>query len=142
MSRGVVGMRDEWVAQMRSTFFNFPRKNLKTGEIEMHRVQLAMRPIELWECVFPQESLEEFQTMVHHHSGNDGHWGQGLAKTNIALAGLRKMLGAKYLKPLEKGIAMPVDKFIHTPGFGANFIGIKEDRTEAKEEWGYEQEML
>lgn len=143
MTRGINHMRDQWVAQMQSKFFPWKRTNLKTGEEETLLIQGSLRPIELWCYAFPQECLQEVLTMTHTTNDHTPQWGQGLAKNQIALAGLRKMLGCKKapeFPPLD--LNKMYNRPVITPGFGANLIGIKEDITAEKEEWGVKQEML
>ena len=59
MTRGVVGQVEEWISILRAQRFPWKRKNLKNNKEEMMLVQGALRPIQFWEYVFPEESLND-----------------------------------------------------------------------------------
>jgi hypothetical protein len=137
MTRGIKQSRDIWVAAMQSQFYPWTRRNLQTGKEETVSVQGALRPIELWEYVFPEESLPEVLTMLNLADGAKGDFGHGWASYGVPL--LRKALNAQ---PVPNVKPIVTNKFIPHLGFGANPIGIKKD---VKKEWkdiGYFQEML
>lgn len=133
MTRGVKHNRDVFVTHMQSQFFPWTRKNLKTKKNEVANVQGALRPIELWEYVFPEEHLDEVLTMIN---AGQPHWGNGKAK--YLVGALRKVLGAVKLPKWEK---VPTNKYIFREGVGIEIIGIKKDER-ADAPWGYNQEML
>jgi hypothetical protein len=58
MTRGVQHVVDMWHTQMQSQYFPWKRKNLDTGQETIANVQGALRPIQLWEYVFPEEHLD------------------------------------------------------------------------------------
>jgi len=59
LTRGILSQMEDWKALMRAQRFPWKRKNLKTGEEEQDVVQGALRPIQIWEYVFPEESLND-----------------------------------------------------------------------------------
>ncbi len=59
LTRGIISMEEEWKAILRAQRFPFKRKNLETGKEELSFVQGALRPIQFWEYVFPDESLND-----------------------------------------------------------------------------------
>lgn len=147
MTRGVKHVRDMFVTQMQSQFFKWKRKDLKTGKEVAHMVQGALRPIELWEYVFPEEHLDEVCSMLN--LSKEGYWGKG--KASYALPFVRSALGAKKLKSYKK---VPTGRIIPREHLGVECIGIKKDKV-AKlvlgksknkkgkwEEEGFMQEML
>ena len=137
ITRGIKQSRDIWVAHMQSQFFPWDRINLKTGDHEIVRVQGALRPIELWEYVFPEESLPEVLTMLNLSNGQAGDFGGGMAKRALPL--LRKALGAE---PVPNLPPVPTNKIVSSICFGANPIGIKKDVRKDWKDIGYNQEML
>ena len=105
---------------------------------EMHMVQGALRPIEFFEYVFPEESLAEVLTMLGHADGvkNDfGGW-----KGKMAANAVRKMLGYQEVPNIPAAKTYP---FVpHNLCYGVNVFGMKKDKRHKWTEQGYEQEML
>jgi len=134
-TRGIKHARDMFVTQIQSQFFPWKRKDLKTGVDEHVRVQGALRPIELWEYVFPEEHYEEVCTMLGFDPNGKVH--PFSAKLNQKA--LRMALG---LKPIKKFTPKVTDKFVFSEGVAKYPIGIKYDKHQKNKEWGYEQEML
>ena len=59
MTRGILSQVEEWKHLMLAQRFPFKQKNVKTGEERVTAVQGALRPIQFWEYVFPEESLTD-----------------------------------------------------------------------------------
>lgn len=136
LTRGVKQQRDLFVMFMQSQMFNWKRKNLKTNKDETIAVQGALRPIELWEYVFPEECLSEVLTMLDIKNVVAKYGSLGKTKEKI----LRRMLG-KDVKPLPDWKETKINKYVEKRGLAIYPIGIKKDLRE-KASWGYEQEML
>ena len=143
VTRGVYHNRDVWLAAMQSQYFPWKRKNLKTGKEEVVMVQGKINPIELWEYIFPEESLPEVLTMLNMNKGGScevgvlgGHYG---LKGKFIGDTLRRVLSCQKLPSVD---AVPTNKFIPMMGFGPSPIGIKKDERKEWKEIGYEQEML
>src|SRR3990167_143961 len=122
VTRGIKRDVDMWVEQMSSKFFsyNYEGKNVN--------VSLAMRPIQLWEIVFPKEHLQEvMNTIWDTDPVPDNFWVDKMCK------GARKMLGAKRFPPLIKTGMKRI--CIHN-NLGILPIGFKEDgfRSDGKTE--------
>lgn len=132
-TRGVKHMSDIFEAQMQSQFFPWKRKNLKTGKEEVVPLQGALRPIQLYEYVFPKESLDDVLTALEIGEGKVTPW---IASLNQKA--LRKALG---LKPIPK-YKKVVNRIIARPGVALYPIGIKDDAYGANPDYGYEQEMV
>ena len=64
MTRGVQHAVDIWKTQMQSQYFPWSRKDLKTGNWETLAVQGALRPIQLWEYIFPEPELNSVLGML------------------------------------------------------------------------------
>ena len=124
VTRGVQHQVDQWHTWMQSQMFPWRVKDPKTGNEEVFGAQGALRPIQLWEYVFPEEHLQEVLTMLNLQNGNKGHWGNGWAKNKLAQAALRKVLGAE---PVPNMPASPKFRFIYREGVGIEPIGIKKD---------------
>ena len=107
---------------------------------ETHTVQGAVRPIELYEYVFPEECLDEVLTFLGHAEGakNDlGGW-----KGKLAGDAIRKMLGYEKI-PVVKPTKSPTANWVpHNLSYGVNVLGIKRDKRQEWVDEGYEQEML
>ncbi len=135
ISRGVKHARDLFVSHMQSQFFPWKRKVLKTGKEKTTWVQGALRPVELWEYVFPEESLNEVLAMMGIDPKRKDY-----ALDKVRQKILQKALGAK---PIPKNLPRAENlRLIINKGVSAHPIGIKKDKRAKVEAWGYEQEML
>lgn len=135
-TRGVQHQRDIWKTHMQAQKFAWKRLNLKTKKEETHFVFGALRPIELWEYVLPEECIDEALTMIQ---AGKPHL-PGLS--NIAFSVLRKGLGAKKLKSYKQ---VKTDKFVPREGLGIEIIGVKKDKMSDKayeDRFGYRNELL
>lgn len=151
MTRGISHSRDMWKKFMETQMFNFRQKPLlkdaqgnfipdgvdangqpkyKSGEETIARVQGALRPIELWEYVFPQESLQEVLAMMEMHKTYDKLRPE---VQNYAWI-MRKLTGAKKIPDmpeLKKKESWEVtQKHIPMLGMCAYPLGIKEDNVQ------------
>jgi len=59
MTRGILRQVEELKSLLQAQRFPFSQKNLTTGQWEHKAVQGALRPIQFWEYVFPEESLND-----------------------------------------------------------------------------------
>lgn len=59
MTRGILRQVEEFKSLLQAQRFAWKRKNLTTGKEEIMTVQGALRPIQLWEYVFPEEALQD-----------------------------------------------------------------------------------
>ena len=144
LSRGIKHQRDQWVTHMQSQFWTWERTNLKTKKKETTFIQGSLRPIEMWEYVFPEEHLENVLKNMHVlHPDVECHKGANF-KQQALLTILRKALGAEKLPDFKD--SMSRDRVMSVPGMAIHPIGIKKDERKSVEEkggeWGYEQEML
>lgn len=159
-TRGAKNVRDLFVEHANTQYFPWKRKNLnvcrcgapKKDHIEgffcknfqereeLFRVQGVMRPIELWEYVFPEEHLAEVLTMFGIPEKNPRIHMR--AMPIIEKIGVKPLQLAMGLKPVPEYKQVPTDKFIYKECFSIYPIGIKEDVKHKWVEQGYEQEML
>jgi hypothetical protein len=125
---------------MASVKLPWKRKNLTTGEWETTMLGLALRPIELWEVVVPEECLMETLAMQHTKDGNNSvlEACNNLRPEikNYALL-MQKLLGLKPYPKFEKptklayrfekdGEILPVN-WVPTDGFAVYPLGIRSD---------------
>lgn len=146
MTRGIQQSRDLWRKFMETQWFDWKRQpilkddnnnflrnpdgSLKRGADQFSRVQGALRPIELWEYVFPQESLQEVLAMMNMHKSYNNLRPE---VKNYAWI-LRKLTGAKKIPDmpeLQKKEPWEItQKSIPMNGMCAYPIGIREDVTQ------------
>jgi len=142
ISRGVKHQRDVWITWMQSQLFSWERTNLSSGKKEIIPVQGALRPVELWEYVFPEEHLDQVLNNMMFTSESAKCYEHVKGK-NISMAVMRKALGAK---PIPKFKIMPIDKMMRINGVALEPIGIRKDnRGNLKDPTTgivYEQELL
>jgi len=146
MTRGIQQSRDVWKKFMETQMFDWKRQPLlkddkgnfiknedgtyKRGPDQFTRVQGALRPIEFWEYVFPQESLQEVLAMQNPvHKVYD----QLRPEVNRFAWLLRKMTGAHKIPDmpeLKKKESWEITKkYVPMMGMGVYPIGIKDDIT-------------
>jgi len=154
LTRGIQQQVDLWKKFMETHMFWWKRQPLlkdkdgkyiknadgtyKRGKEEVTRVQGALRPIQLYEYVFPEECLPEVLAMLELHKGDD------VRKEMKPVAwGLRKAMGLQPVPVFDDIKDKPRDKittkFVPTEAVATYPIGIKEDITKdfifAKEGW-------
>ena len=134
ITRGPKHWRDLFIDFMHTFMWKWKRKNLKTNKEEICQVQGSLRPIELWEYVFPEECLDEVLTVIKANETKHVFKGaRGVA--------LRKALG-KGVKPIPDHKEVKTNKYAEKNAVAVYPVGIKKDERRKVEEWGYEQEML
>jgi len=148
LTRGIKEQRDRWVKFMQTQMFWWKRQPLlkdesgnfiKTGEDEegnptykrgkeqTMRVQGALRPLELWSYVFPEECLPEVLAMLNLHQNKKQrpeirNWGWFLRKMMrlLPLPKMPKEIADKHFQEIT-------DKFIPMDAMAVYPIGIKKD---------------
>lgn len=139
MTRGIMDTRNKWVEFMKTRMFPWKRKNLATGEWETTLVAGALRPIELWEYVHPEESLTEVFAMQHNADGSNNLTDLKELRPEIKNYALlmQKLLKLKPIPKFDKpqafgyratpdGQPVPVN-WVPLDGFAVYPLGIKED---------------
>jgi len=157
-TRGIQQQINVWKMFMQSQMFDWKRQpllkdkkgnfkkdkngNYMRGKEEYTRVQGALRPIQLWEYVFPQESLQEVLAMMDRHKNYD------VMRPEMAKVAwiLRKGMGAKKIPDMpdlkKKEMHEVTQKFIPTSGIASYMIGIREDPIQDYPNYGFYQEGL
>ena len=123
--RGIKKEFDDLINHLQTQYFPLLRTDVETGKSHEVMVQGALRPIQLFEYVFPKESLPVVLTSLQLNDGAKGYWGEKKgAKAKWGLPFLRKVLGCK---PMPNIPATDKIKIISRKGVGIEPIGIKED---------------
>ena len=86
LTRGIKNCVDRYISDLQAQYFEYGGKG--------NYVQLAVRPIQLWEVAFPKESFKEVCGTLHNSTENRKDIG-------LPMAALRKVLGAKKLPKLD-----------------------------------------
>lgn len=154
MTRGILRQEEEWRSIMQAQRFPFIRKNLETGKEEMTLVQGALRPIQIYEYIIPENALKDVL-------GGLGIKGPIKRKEILAMGWmLRKMLKLEQIPEVDGLVTgyTPTEKLngekapacaVHDmliEGVAVYPIGIRRD-AEQEADWGgangkFKQEML
>jgi len=100
--RGIKANMDWLINDLQAQFFNYSIKKdsekMKKGD---YQVQLAVRPIQLYELVFPEEALGEVQKTLWNKDPDyypkEDNW-----KVTKLMQTMRKMLGATKMPKIPK----------------------------------------
>jgi len=123
IARGSKDRLDRWVNDCLARYYPF-----KCGENNkkpiIGRLQLSMRPIQLYEAVFPEEHLDAVVGALQPYGGYG--FATGVKKHMIKL--LRKLLK---LEPIPQGLKVDADKFnnvLYGEFVDVMGVGIKRDK--------------
>ena len=118
ITRGNKRAVDEFIDDLRHQRFTYIHNFTKDGKKEKGLLQVRVSPIQLWDISFPEEHLDKMLTTLFGNGKGDGE-GKPIntnAKMNIALAGMRRIMGLKKipntwntdlaLPPIPKNIEM------------------------------------
>ena len=103
ITRGIKKDVDDYITQLQGKYFPYPLKGVGGG---MGTLQLSVRPIQLWEMVFPKEQLALAVGTICNGSLKTGDW------RSKFINGLRLMLRAEKLPKWDyaKLPKMPINK--------------------------------
>ena len=118
-TQGIKSQVDMFVNDLQAQFFKWPMKDVKTGKEIDAVVQGALRPIQLWMYVFPEESLDEVLNTfeMDKYRGNKMFQPQAFA--------IRKAMGLKKVPESDPSIPR---RMIRKAGVDIMPIGIKKDK--------------
>jgi len=136
MTRGVKKEVDNFIWQLMGKWFPYRHKKEAPAD---QMIQVQVRPIQLWEIVFPREGKDVVLTTCLGKEKADGSYeGYGKGKStqhkkhDKFVWALRKAIGANKIGKWEGGQMMPIDRgSVETIG-----IGLKDDY---ENEDGFEQ---
>lgn len=116
MARGINDCLKRWENDVSAIYY--PIKYNDNGKVRTGKVRTAVRPIQLYEIVFPEEYLNDVLETVPDTSGNYERinpWYKHLKKM------LQKLMGVKQPEQRKH------NGIIHAPWVAVSHIGIKKD---------------
>ena len=113
ITRGIKHEVDRFVNDMQAQYFPYEWNGQKMA------VQLAMRPIQLWEVVFPEDQLQNVMATVE-----TGELPKQWKSKQKYLSVLRKVLGAKKLPKLDPNA---MKRLVYKTNIQTALIGYRED---------------
>lgn len=118
MTRGIKHKVDQFITELQGKYLPFQYPN-KDGKNELNMLQLSVRPIQLWEIVYPAEHNDVvLNTLLN---GTNGQTHQ--KKHHWVVNKIRWLLGVKEIPEYNKANKMPVAlDSIEVVG-----IGVKDD---------------
>ena len=117
ITRGIKHLSDQFIVELQGKYL--PMKYPINKKLETHMIQVAVRPIQLYEVVFPEEHLDLMLTTLA---------GKSAGKTNHKehkkyLWAFRKALKLKPVPEYNSDNSIPIYK----PSVDVNILGIKTD---------------
>lgn len=128
ITRGIKHDVDRFIREMTSKYVPYKFYNKDTGKIEMGGVQVAMRPVQFWEVIFPEETRDTILNTLWPQDRKEvckGHFGNiATRKFKWILDRIRKLLGAEPIPEDYKNVThLPL--YMHNVEFIG--VGIKKD---------------
>jgi len=110
---------DQFITELQGKYLPFMYRDEGDDKLVLHNVQVAVRPIQLWEVAFPEEHKDLVLTTI---LGKDKGIGQHRKHDKIRWA-IRKALGVQDIPDYKTDKIMPLRRAgVETIG-----IGVKED---------------
>ena len=129
LTRGIKAAVDDFITQLQGKYLEYKMFDDKKN-LQKIPVQVAVRPIQLWEIVFPEESKDlMLTTILGAEKGNGEYTGYGGGKSTQHkwhekfIWGIRKILGAKKIGKFDGKNMLPINRN-HVETIG---IGLKDD---------------
>lgn len=127
ITRGIKKEVDDFITQLQGKYLPFKFRQKKEDPMQDATVQLAVRPIQLWELAYPKECNDLVCATVlgtdYKLSGNDGKKTVKHKFIDKFMWGLRKLLGADPIPKYKTDKVMPISRQ-HMTVLG---IGTKQD---------------
>ena len=116
MTRGIMDQTQNLMNDLAAQYFPYSMDG------KDYLVQLAVRPIQLWELVMPKEALPEVQKLLWDKNENmiDPNF-----KTKLDI--VRRMLGVQKVPKFDEKLKLTGPRMLRSPNVGRYAIGIKED---------------
>lgn len=112
ITRGIKNDVDNFINDLQAQFFPYGKKK----EIA---VQLAVRPVQFWELVFPEESLPDMLKMLEYHTTER-------EEVMGKIAWIRRALKAEKIPDID--LSQTPKRFIRHKNLATYFIGLKKDK--------------
>ena len=120
MTRGIKHSVDQFITELQGKYLPFKWRKDGDTKLEDYHVQLAVRPIQLWELVFPEECKD---IILSTCLGGADRAGLQHPKHAKYIWALRKALGVDPIPEYDKTKMMPITR----PQAEVIGIGIKKD---------------
>ena len=125
MTRGIKHFVDQFITELQGKYLPFKWNG------ENRTIQVAVRPIQLWEIVFPESSKDVVLNTILGDPNNSGKKGEPQYKHQKKwVTAIRKILKAEKLPEFKTDQVMPINRQ-HMELIG---IGVKKDRYEGENE--------
>ena len=122
ITRGIKHQSDKFINELQGKYLPFKWRNPTDPEkklIDMY-VQLSVRPIQLWEFVFPEEQRDVILATILN--GKQGEDQTQHKKHNKMIWAIRKALGVEKIAPYKADMKLPIDYS------GVEVVGIGEKK--------------
>ncbi len=105
-TRGIKNWVDQFITELQGKYVPF--KYPKDGDLVDCNVQVAVRPIQFWEIVFPEEQRDIMMATILE----DNNKGRGTQhkKHEKFIWAIRKSLGIEKIKPYKMDLKMPITR--------------------------------
>ena len=130
-TKGIKNEVDQFITELQGKYLPFKFRKDEKEPMQDSVVQLAVRPIQLWEIGFPKEHYDLVATTLlgkdyqDAPAGNDGKKGTRHTWLVKWIWGLRKLLHLDAIKPFNTNNSMPCRR----EGIMVIGVGTKEDYT-------------
>lgn len=118
ITRGIKHAVDRFITELQGKYVPFKWKSPTDTELKDYMVQLGVRPIQLWEIVFPEEQKD---VVLHTILGKEPSMPN--KKFEKYISWIRKILGIEEIPEYKKDTFLPLCK----TDVGVVGIGIKKD---------------
>ena len=117
ITRGIKAKVDDFITQLQGKYLPMMWRKKPEDPLSVYHVQLGVRPIQLWEIVFPEEQKDlVLSTCLAQRQPSEGMTQH--KKHNKFIWALRKMLGCEPIPDYDNSKVMPIG------GEGVELVGI------------------
>lgn len=125
ITRGIKNSVDQFITELQGKYLPFKWRRNKDSPMQNFNVQVAVRPIQLWEIVFPEEHKDLMLTTV---LGKDFKGKTQHRKHDKFVFGLRKILGVEKIGDFKTDAELPITR----QAMEVVGVGIKKDYWQGK----------
>ena len=124
ITRGIKNSVDQFITELQGKYLPFQYRDKADQPYQKTMLQLAVRPIQLWELGFPKEHKDVILNTILGQDRGEGVRDKGLWKWLQKICwGVRKALKLESIPPYVETPMLPVNRInVQTIG-----VGIKED---------------
>jgi hypothetical protein len=128
MTKGIKNHVDQFITELQGKYLPFKYRKTLSEPLLDCSLQLAVRPIQLWEIGFPKEHKDLVCTSILGNEGgklrgNDGTKPVEHTWIQKFIWGFKKLMGLKDIEPYKTDVAFPINR----GDVAVVGIGIKED---------------